>query len=84
MENIKFGLLLTAIPFIVIFQFICIWWALADIAVRKIKGPKRAFWTLLAIILPPVGPLLYTYLSREREREIEQPRTPVPASAEAA
>lgn len=81
MENIKFGLMLTAIPFIVIFQFITIWWALADIAVRRIRGPKRAFWTLLAIILPPLGPLLYSYLSRERE--IEQPHTQVPASAEA-
>lgn len=81
MENIKFGLMLTAIPFIVIFQLITIWWALTDIAVRKIRGPKRAFWTLLAIILPPLGAFLYTYLSRERE--IEQHATQVPASAEA-
>ncbi|MCM2357659.1 MAG: hypothetical protein NDI77_05880 [Geobacteraceae bacterium] len=67
METIKFGLMLTVIPFIVIFMFITIWWALVDISVKKIRGPKRALWTLLVILLPPVGTLLYSSLGKERE-----------------
>ncbi len=67
METIKFGMMLTVIPFIAIFLMITIWWALTDISVRKIKGPKRALWTLLVILLPPLGSLLYTSLNRERD-----------------
>ena len=55
METIKFGLMLTVIPFITIFLFITIWWALVDISVKKIKGSERALWTLLVILLPAVG-----------------------------
>ncbi|HEX8960338.1 MAG TPA: hypothetical protein VF775_02095 [Geobacteraceae bacterium] len=79
METMKFGLILTVIPFIVIFQFLTIWWALADISVKKIRGPKRALWTLLIIILPPMGSLLYTSLNKQ-----PQAITPhTPASLEA-
>lgn len=67
MDTIKFGLMLTAIPFVAIFLIITIWWALTDISMRKIKGPRRALWTLLVILLPPVGSLLYTSLNRERD-----------------
>lgn len=67
METIKFGLLLTLIPFFVIFQFITVWWAIADIYLRKIKGTKRALWVLTVIAMPPFGPFLYGYLNRERE-----------------
>lgn len=67
MESIKFGLILTVIPFIVIFQFITVWWAIADMSVKKIKGPKRALWVLLIILMPPVSSLLYSYLNRQRE-----------------
>lgn len=66
METIKFGLMLTAVPFIAIFLIITIWWALTDISVRKIKGHRRTLWTLLVILLPPLGSLLYTSLNRER------------------
>jgi hypothetical protein len=67
MDTIKFGLMLTVVPFIAIFLIITIWWALTDISVRKIKGPRRAMWTLLVILLPPLGSLLYTSLNRERD-----------------
>src|SRR5260370_41697091 len=67
METIKFGLMLTVIPFLAIFLIITIWWALTDISVRKIKGPKRALWTVLVILLPPLGSLLYTSMNRERD-----------------
>lgn len=67
METIKFGLMLSIIPFIVIFLVITIWWALVDMSVRKIAGPKRALWTLLVILLPPVGSFLYNSLNKERE-----------------
>ncbi len=67
METIKFGLMLTVIPFITIFLFITIWWALVDISVKKIKGPERALWTMLVILLPAVGSLLYSSLIKTRE-----------------
>ncbi len=67
METIKFGLMLTVIPFAVIFLFITIWWALVDISVKKIKGPERALWTMLVILLPAVGSLLYSSLIKTRE-----------------
>lgn len=79
METIKFGLLLTVIPFIVIFQFLTIWWALADIAVKKIRGPRRALWTALVILLPPMGSLLYT--SMNREGEVSSPQNVIPLKA---
>lgn len=67
METIKFGLMLSVIPFIAIFLVITIWWALVDMSVRKITGPKRALWTLLVVFLPPVGSFLYNSLNKERE-----------------
>ena len=67
METIKFGMMLTVIPFITIFLFITIWWALVDISVKKIKGSERALWTMLVILLPAVGSLLYGSLTRARE-----------------
>ncbi len=67
METIKFGLMLTVIPFAAIFMFITIWWAIVDISVKKIKGPRRALWTLLVILLPAIGTLLYTSLTKVRE-----------------
>lgn len=76
MESIKFGLLLTVIPFIVIFQFITVWWAIADMSVKKVKGPKRALWVLLVILMPPLGSLLYSSLNRERE--LLPPHAPTP------
>lgn len=79
METIKFGLMLTVIPFIVIFQFITIWWALADMSVKKIRGSKRALWTLLIILMPPLGSLLYTFLNREGE--IVPSHNPAPLKA---
>ena len=67
METIKFGLMLTVIPFATIFLFITIWWALVDMSVKKVTGPKRTLWTLLVILLPPVGSLLYGSLNKGRE-----------------
>ena len=67
METIKFGLMLTVIPFATIFLFITIWWALVDISVKKIKGSERALWTMLVILLPAVGSLLYSSLNKGQE-----------------
>lgn len=67
METVKFGLMLTIIPFTLIFLVITIWWALVDMSVKKITGPKRTLWTLLVILLPPVGSLIYSSLNKERE-----------------
>lgn len=67
METIKFGLMLTVIPFVTIFFFITIWWALVDISVKKIRGPERALWTMLVILLPALGALLYSSLTKARE-----------------
>lgn len=80
MDTIKFGLILTVIPFVVIFQLITIWWALADISVKRVKGPKRALWTLLIVfLLPPVGSLLYNSLNKEKV--ISPPHSATPAEA---
>ncbi len=67
METLKFGLMLTIIPFTLVFLFITIWWALVDMSVKKVTGPKRTLWTLLVILLPPVGSLLYSSLNKGRE-----------------
>jgi uncharacterized membrane protein YhaH (DUF805 family) len=45
---------------------VAIWWALVDISVRKLKGAERALWTLLVILLPPVGSLVYNYSVKHR------------------
>lgn len=76
METMKFGLMLTIIPFIVIFQFITVWWAVADISVKKIRGARRAWWTFLVILMPPVGTLIYSFLNRDGD--IAPPHTNAP------
>ncbi len=65
METLKFGLMLTIIPFSLICLFITIWWALVDMSVRNITGLKRALWSLAIILLPPVGAILYNYMVRQ-------------------
>ncbi len=80
METMKFGLILTVIPFIVIFQFLTIWWALADMSVKKVRGPKRAVWTLLIILLPPMGSLLYTSLNKQQQVITPHSTAPVKAN----
>jgi hypothetical protein len=64
LETIKFGLLLTLIPFSAIFLFITVCWALMDLSLRKVSGSRRILWTLAVIALPLVGPIAYNYLVR--------------------
>jgi hypothetical protein len=64
LETIKFGLLLTIIPFSAIFLFITVCWALMDMSLRKVSGSRRIIWTLAVIALPLVGPIAYNYLVR--------------------
>ena len=64
LETIKFGLLLTFIPFTVIFLFITACWALVDISLREVTGSRRVIWTLAVVALPLVGPIAYNYLVR--------------------
>lgn len=67
METLKFGLMLTIIPFTMIFMFITIWWALVDISVRKLTGMRRVIWSLIVIFTPPVGAILYNVMVRQRD-----------------
>jgi hypothetical protein len=67
METLKFGLMLTIIPFTLVFLFITIWWAMIDMSVRKITGLKRVLWSMVVILLPPVGALLYNFAVRQRD-----------------
>lgn len=67
MDTLKFGLMLTIIPFTAIFMIVAIWWALVDISVRKLKGAERALWTLLVILLPPIGSFIYNYTFKHRQ-----------------
>jgi hypothetical protein len=67
METLKFGLMLTIIPFTLVFLFITIWWAMIDMSVRKITGLKRVLWSVAVILLPPVGALLYNFVVRQRD-----------------
>ena len=67
METLKFGLMLTIIPFTLVFMFITIWWAMVDMSVRKITGLKRVLWSMVVILLPPVGALLYNFVVRQRD-----------------
>ena len=66
METLKFGLMLTIIPFSLICLFVTIWWGLVDISVRKLTGMKRVFWSMVVILLPPVGAILYNIMVRQR------------------
>jgi hypothetical protein len=67
METLKFGLMLTIIPFSIVFMFITIWWAMVDMSVRKVTGVKKAFWSLAVVFLPVVGVLLYNFAVRQRD-----------------
>lgn len=67
METIKFGLMLTVVPFITIFLIITVWWALADRTLKKIKGTKGTKRTLLAILLPPLGSHLSNSITEQQE-----------------
>lgn len=69
METIKFGLLLSIIPFTVIFLAITIWWALVDMSLRNIRGSRRVVWTLVTILFPPFGSIAYNFMVRNREKE---------------
>ena len=64
LETVKFGLLLTIIPFSVIFLFITVCWALVDMSVREVTVSRRIMWTVAVIALPLVGPIAYNYLVR--------------------
>ncbi|MCM2357660.1 MAG: hypothetical protein NDI77_05885 [Geobacteraceae bacterium] len=67
METLKFGLMLTIIPFTLVFMFITIWWAMVDMSVRKVTGLRRAIWSMVVILLPPVGAILYNFMVRQRD-----------------
>ena len=64
LETFKFGLLLSFIPFSVIFLFITACWALSDISLRQVSGSRRVIWSLAVIALPLIGPIAYNYLVR--------------------
>ncbi|HEY4744173.1 MAG TPA: PLD nuclease N-terminal domain-containing protein [Desulfuromonadaceae bacterium] len=63
-ETIKFGLMLTIMPFTVIFLCITIAWALVDLSYRNVSIHRRVFWALAVILLPLAGPIAYNYLLR--------------------
>ena len=67
METLKFGLMLTIIPFSIVFMFITIWWAMVDMTVRKVTGVRKALWSMVVIFLPLVGVLLYNFVVRQRD-----------------
>ncbi len=64
LETIKFGLLLTIIPFSAIFLFITVCWALMDMSLREVSGARKIIWTMAVIMLPIAGPIAYNYLVR--------------------
>lgn len=64
LETIKFGLLLSIIPFTLIFLLITITWALMDLSLRNVSVTRRVLWTLAVIALPLAGPIAYNYLVR--------------------
>jgi len=64
LESIKFGLILTFIPFSLIFLLITACWALVDMSLREVSGSRRIVWSLAVIALPLVGPVAYNYLVR--------------------
>lgn len=77
LETIKFGLLLSIIPFSVIFLFITIWWALVDLSLREVTTSRRILWTVAVIALPLAGPIAYNYLVR-RTTGYKRPSAYVP------
>jgi hypothetical protein len=64
METLKLGLMLSIIPFTAIFLFLTIAWALVDIYLRKLTGSRKAVWSLVVIVLPLLGSLLYNFKVR--------------------
>jgi phospholipase D-like protein len=65
METLKFGLMLTIIPFTLVCLFVTIWWAMVDISLRKLSGARRVIWSMVVILLPPVGAILYNFMVRQ-------------------
>ena len=60
LETLKLGLTLTIIPFTAIFLFLTVVWSLIDMSVRKnLTGARKALWSLVVILFPVVGALLY-------------------------
>jgi hypothetical protein len=59
METLRLGLIVTVIPFTMIFLFTTIAWALADLSLRKLPSWKTVMWSLVIILFPPFGALLY-------------------------
>lgn len=77
METLKFGLMLTIIPFTLVCLFVTIWWAMVDMSIRKVTGLRRAIWSLIVILLPPVGAILYNFMVRQRDISGKYHATPV-------
>lgn len=72
METIKYGLLLSIVPFTAIFLIVTIWWALVDMSLQKITGMKRTLWTLTVILVPLFGALAYNYFVSIRKPSIQR------------
>jgi hypothetical protein len=70
METLKLGMILSIIPFSAIFLFLTIAWALVDISVRKLTGSRRAIWSVVVVVLPLVGAILYNFKVRLPEIEL--------------
>lgn len=64
METLKFGLMMSIIPFTVIILFLTAVWALVDISLRKLSGARRAIWSTVVIMFPLLGVLLYNFRVR--------------------
>jgi hypothetical protein len=68
-ETLKFGLLMSIIPFTAVFLFLTIAWALMDMSLRKLSGGRRAVWSVVVIAFPLLGVLLYN--SRVRKLQMQ-------------
>lgn len=64
METLKLGMILSIIPFTAIFLFLTIAWALVDISLRKLSGSRKAVWSLVVIVFPLLGAILYNFKVR--------------------
>lgn len=64
METMKLGLTLSLIPFTAIFLFLTIAWALVDISLRKLSGGRKAVWSVVVILFPLLGAVLYNFKVR--------------------
>lgn len=63
-QTLQFGLMMSIIPFTVIFLFLTIAWALMDMSLRKLSGSRRAIWSMVVILFPLGGVLLYNFRVR--------------------